>query len=121
MSATVPVGSKSGGRTGPSVRRAGVFDKAFAVAVFAMFVVVWVGFAIVLLGDRSFVDQAWESLRAMPAPIQLVVWVLFLPIAVGMWIIESDWSTFVGLLLGLGMVVWTIVAVAGLVRAFRAS
>jgi hypothetical protein len=45
--------------------------------------------------------------------------VVFLPIAVGLWIWESTWPPIVGLLLAGGMVAWTLVAVGGLVRALR--
>jgi len=92
-------------------------DKLFAVGAFAMFVVLWAGFALALRGDRGFVDSTWQWLRGLPVPIQPIVWVVILPIAVGLWIYESTWSPTVGLLLAIGMVGWTLVAVAGLVRA----
>jgi hypothetical protein len=84
-----------------------------------MFVVLWVGFAIALWGDRAFVDTAWQWLRGLPAPVQVVVWVVILPIAVGLWIRESSWPPAAALLLAGGMVAWTLVAVAGLTRALR--
>lgn len=96
-------------------------DRAFAVGAFGMFVVLWIGFAIALRGDRGFVDSTWQWLRGLPAPVQVVVWVVILPIAVGMWIYESTWPPTVGVLLVVGMIAWTLVAVAGLVRALWAS
>ena len=95
-------------------------DVAFAIGAFAMFVVVWVGYAIALRGDRGLIDQGWEWLRGLPAAIQVIVWLVYLPIADGMWLFESDWPPTAGALLGVGMFAWTLVAVAGLVRAFRA-
>ena len=100
-------------------RRAGRVDRLFAVGASAMFVVLWVGFAFALRGDRAFLDTSWQWLRGLPAPIQVVVWVVFLPIAVGLWIWESTWPPSVGFLLAGGMVAWTLVAVGGLVRALR--
>jgi hypothetical protein len=96
-------------------------DVAFAMGAFAMFVIVWVGYAMALRGDRGAIDQGWEWLRGLPAPIQVVVWLVFLPIAVGMWIFESEWPPMAGALLGIGMIAWTLVAVAGVVRAFRVT
>ena len=96
-------------------------DMAFAVGAFAMFVIVWAGYAIALRGDRGFIDQSWEWLRSLPPPIQVTVWVVILPIAVGMWIFESEWPMTAGVLLGVGMIAWTLVAVAGVVRAFRVT
>ena len=96
-------------------------DRAFAIGAFAMFVIVWVGYAIALRGDRGSIDQSWEWLRGLPAPIQVIVWVVILPIAVGMWIFESEWTPTAGVLLGVGMIAWTLVAVAGVVRALRVT
>lgn len=104
-----------------SVRRTGLIDRALAIAIFAMFVVVWVGFAVALRGDGGFLDSSWQWLRELPGLVQVVVWVLILPIAVGLWAWESTWTPFVGLLLVAGMIAWTVVAIAGLTRAFRSA
>jgi hypothetical protein len=94
-------------------------DRAFAIGAFAMFIVVWVGFVLALRGDHGFVDSAWQWLRGLPVPVQVVVWVIVLPIAVSLWIWESTWPPLVGFLLAGGMVAWTLVAVGGLVRALE--
>jgi hypothetical protein len=86
-----------------------------------MFVVVWVGFALALSGDRGFLDTSWQWLRGLPTPVQVVVWVVILPIAVGLWIWESGLPPAVSLPLAGGMVAWTLVAIAGLVRALRSA
>jgi len=108
------------GATG-SVRRVGVVDRVFAVGAFAEFVILWVGFAIAVLGDPARLDAAWQWLRALWMPIQIGAWLVFLPIAVGLWIWESTWPPFVALLLAGGMVAWTLVAVGGLLRALRSN
>lgn len=90
-----------------------------AVGAFGIFVVMWIGFAYALMVDPELLDEAWQWLRELPAPVQVVVWILILPIAVGLWIWESSWSPIVGLLLAAGMVGWTLVAVDGLRRALR--
>ena len=97
----------------------GAPDRVFAVGAFAMFVVLWIGYAIAFFGDPRAFDPTWQWLRSLPTPIAQVVWVVFLPLAVGLWIWETTWPPAVGLLLGAGMVCWTLVAVAGLVRAAR--
>ena len=108
----------------PGIRRAhrpGIADRLFAIGAFAMFVILWVGFAMALRGDHAILDATWDWLRGLPDPIQVVTWVVFLPIAVGLWIWESTWPPLVSVLLAAGMVAWTLVAVAGLRRAFRAA
>jgi len=102
-------------------RRPGAPDRVFAVGAFAMFILLWIGFAIVALGDPRAFDPTWQWLRGLPTPVAQVVWVAFLPLAVGLWIWETTWPPAVGLLLGAGMVCWTLVAVAGLVRAVRGA
>jgi hypothetical protein len=50
---------------------------------------------------------------------EIIVWVLFLPIMVGLWIWESSWPVLVRLLAFGGIVVWTLLAVFSLVRDMR--
>jgi hypothetical protein len=50
---------------------------------------------------------------------QIIVWVLFLPIMVGLWIWESSWPVLVRLLAGAGIVGWTVVAVVNFLRVVR--
>jgi hypothetical protein len=116
-------------RPGPSeddhpVRRAhrpGIADRLFAIGAFAMFVILWVGFAMALRGNHAILDTTWDWLRGLPDPIQVVTWVIFLPIAVGLWIWESTWPPLLGIPLTVGMIAWTLIAVAGLRRAFGAA
>ena len=117
--ATHPVSPEGVHGSAKAVRPPRWMDRALSVAVLAMFVVVWVGFALALSGNSGMLDSAWQWLRELPGPIQVVVWVLFLPIAVGLWIWESTWPPLVALLLVAGMIAWTFVAIAGAIRAFR--
>ena len=117
--ATHPASPRGVQGSASAVRQTRWLDRALAVAVLAMFVVVWLGFALALSGNSGTLDSAWEWLRGLPGPIQVVVWVLFLPIAVGLWIWESTWPPLVALLLVAGMIAWTFVAIAGAIRAFR--
>jgi hypothetical protein len=84
-----------------------------------MFVILWVGCALALQGNHAFIDTAWQWLCGLPAPLQAVVWVIILPIAVGLWIWESSWTPIASLLLATGMIAWTLVALVGMVRALR--
>ena len=121
--AAAPHSSSPAGVRRPAgrARRARTADRRFAVGAFAMFVVVWAGFAVAVRGDHAFLDTTWEWLRGLPAPVAVVLWIVVLPIAVGLWIRESSWTPLVGGLLAVGMIAWTLVAVAGLRRAFRAT
>ena len=88
----------------------------YAILVFAM---LWVGFAIALVMDREWLDLLWSWVQTLPAVIEIVIWILFLPIMVGLWIWESSWSDLVRLLVFTGIVGWTLLAVSSFARAFR--
>jgi hypothetical protein len=85
----------------------------------AIFVVLWVGFAIALVVNREWLDILWNFVRELPLVAEIIVWILFLPIMVGLWIWESSWPAFVRLVGFAGIVAWTILAVSGLFRSAR--
>src|SRR5262245_11315475 len=53
--------------------------------LFAVFAVLWLAFGTALVWSQGSLDQAWESIRELPLPMQLVAWVLFLPVMAGPW------------------------------------
>ena len=88
----------------------------YAIVIFAM---LWVGFAIALVANREWLDLLWNLVRALPSVAEIIIWLLFLPIMVGLWIWESDWTALVRLLGFAGIVGWTALAVSSFLRAFR--
>lgn len=88
----------------------------YAVLIFA---ILWVGFAIALIMNREWLDLLWNWVRALPTMAEVLIWLLFLPIMVGLWIWESSWSTPVQLLGLAGIVVWTFLAASSFIRAMR--
>jgi len=88
----------------------------YAIVIFAM---LWVGFAIALVVNREWLDLLWNWVQALPSVAEIIVWVLFLPIMVGLWIWESSWSDLVRLVAFAGIVVWTLLAVSSFLRAVR--
>ena len=55
----------------------------------------------------------------MPPVAEIIVWVLVLPIMVGLWIWESSWPALVRLLGFAGIVAWTLLAVSSFLRSAR--
>ena len=88
----------------------------YAIVIFA---ILWIGFAIALAVNREWLDLLWNWVRALPFVTEFIVWVLFLPIAVGLWIWESSWPAFVNLIAVAGIVVWTLLAVYSFLREVR--
>lgn len=88
----------------------------YAVLVFA---VLWVGFAVGLAsGGQPFAD-AWAWLNGLEPLARIVVWILFLPIAVGLWAWNAGLPAPVFAVIIAALVAWTLVAVGSLVRAVR--
>jgi len=88
----------------------------YAIVIFA---ILWVGFAIALVVNREWLDLLWNWIRALPFLAEIIVWVLFLPITVGLWIWESSWPALVRLLAFAGIVGWTLIPVSGFSRTVR--
>jgi len=88
----------------------------YAVAILT---ILWVGFFVALAVNREWLDLLWNWVRGLPAVAEIIVWVVFLPIVVGLWIWESSWPTLVRTLAGAGIVGWTLLAVSSFVRAVR--
>lgn len=88
----------------------------FANVIFAM---LWVGFILAIALNREWLDVLWGWVQELPLVPKIIVWVVFLPIMVGLWIWESSWPTL-GRVMGFaGIVGWTLLAVYSLIKFFR--
>jgi hypothetical protein len=84
-----------------------------------IFVVLWVGFILALVVNREWLDELWGWAQALPLIPNIIVWILFLPIMVGLWIWESSWPTL-GRSMGLAAIIgWTLLAVSSIFKHFR--
>jgi ABC-type amino acid transport system permease subunit len=77
--------------------------------LFAIFAVIWVAFAVGLIWSQGSIDQAWQTIRALPLLVQLVVWVLFLPVMIGLWVWETTWPLILRLVLVVGVAGWNLI------------
>ena len=93
--------------------------RAMTIYANVIFLVLWVGFIIALVMNREWLDALWNWSQALPLVSKITVWVMILPIMVGLWIWESSWPA-TGRLVGFtGIVAWTLLAVSGVYRVFR--
>ena len=76
--------------------------------LFAIFAVIWIAFGAALALSQGSIDQAWQAIRGLPLVLQAVVWLLFLPVVIGLWIWESSWPLLVRLVLVLGVAGWNL-------------
>ena len=80
----------------------------FNVAVFGVFLVLWIGVAYGLAADQGGLDNVWKAIEALPLIAKAAVWLLFLPVTLGLWIWESAWPLLVRLPLVLGIGAWNL-------------
>ena len=74
-------------------------EQLFNVAVFVLFLVLWALFAYALVANQGGLDTVWEWSRSQHIIVQGVIWILVLPLAIGLWIWESGWPLLVRLVL----------------------
>ena len=86
----------------------GVTWAAQSGILFAIFAVIWIAFAAGLVFSQGSVDQAWQVIRDLPLIVQIVVWILFLPVMIGLWIWETSWPLVIRLVLVIGIAGWNL-------------
>jgi hypothetical protein len=82
-----------------------------------VFVLLWVGLAVALVVNPAWLEAAWDGVQGLPWLPRIAVWLLFLPIMVGLWIWQSAWPIPIRLLGFAGLVGWTLLAAASLRRS----
>jgi hypothetical protein len=118
---TADPGEAGPGPVGASTKRARTRRLELILAVYAAIVlaIAWAGLAIALTVDPGLPESAWTWLTGTPVAAQVVLWILFLPITVGLWIWTSDVPAVIPLAYGAGLVLWTLTALRSLWRAGR--
>jgi hypothetical protein len=83
-------------------------ETAFNIFVFVLFAALWVGFAYALIASQGSLDGAWRWITSQHLIVQGVVWLLFLPVVLGLWIWHTDWALALRLVLVAGIAFWNI-------------
>jgi hypothetical protein len=76
--------------------------------LFAIFAIIWIAFGAALVIGQGSVDQAWQAIGRLPLVVQAVVWLLFLPVMIGLWVWESSWPLLVRLIVVVGVAGWNL-------------
>ena len=76
--------------------------------LFAIFAMIWIAFGAALLMSQGSLDGAWATIRGLPLVVQVIVWVLFLPVMIGLWVWESSWPLVARLVLVAGLAGWNL-------------
>jgi ABC-type amino acid transport system permease subunit len=58
--------------------------------------------------SQGSLDQAWTWIRGLPLLVQILAWLLFLPVMAGLWVWETTWPVLVRVVLILGLAGWNL-------------
>ena len=78
-------------------------NRIINLAAFAVLTLLWLIFAIALVFNRELLASAWQTLRGWPLVMQVIVWLLTLPVTLGLWIWQTAWPLALRLVLILGL------------------
>ncbi len=59
--------------------------------MFVIFAVIWLAFGAALVFSQGSLDAARQTIRGLPLLVQLIAWLLFLPVMIGLWVWETTW------------------------------
>ena len=83
-------------------------EMAFNIFVFTLFTLLWLAFGAALLFRREMPANIWRSIRGLPLLVQFLIWLLFLPVVLGLWIWQSSWPLWLRLVLVAGLAWWNV-------------
>jgi hypothetical protein len=88
-------------------------DDVMSVVSFVVLAGLWFAFAVALVSSRSSLDATWRTVAALPLPLKGVVWLLTLPVMLGLALWEGarrtgKWPLVLRLLLVAGLAVATL-------------
>ena len=80
--------------------------------LFVTFALMWAAFGAALIWSQGSIDAAWSFIRGLPILVQALVWLLFLPVMLGLWVWETTWPVALRLLLVIGIGGWNLIVFA---------
>lgn len=83
-------------------------DNLIGLLAFAVFGVLWVGFAGALVASQGSLHATWVWIGSLPVILQVAVWLLFLPVVAGLWVWETGWPLAARLVVVVGLAGWTL-------------
>lgn len=105
--------------TGTPTRSTARTQPRGAAPLSGVFLLLWIAFSVALIFSQATLDSVWHWMGTLPLVGQIILWVLFLPVVVGLWIWESDWALWVRLVLIFAIAVGNIAALSARPPAHR--
>jgi hypothetical protein len=76
--------------------------------LFVVFAVLWAAFGLGMIWSQGSLDAAWRSVSSLPLIVQGAVWLLLLPVMLGLWIWDTTWPLVVRLSLVVAVAGWNL-------------
>jgi hypothetical protein len=73
-----------------------------------LFAAMWVALGVAIVRAPARVDAAWRRLRALPLLVQLLAWVLLLPILAGIAVWQLGWPRLARMTMVAGIAAWNL-------------
>ncbi len=106
-------------RAAPGGRIAPVLETILPLFAAAVFVIVWAYVAVTALTESSLAADTWAWLSGLDTIPAVIAWLAMLPLGFFLWAWQADLEPLLMGVVMLGLLAWTWVAWAGLVRATR--
>ncbi len=78
-------------------------DRIINIAAFTILALLWLGFLGALAFNRGLLDSAWQAFRGWAVILQVLVGLLTLPVALGLWAWETAWPLALRLVIVIGL------------------
>ncbi len=105
----------------PATRRRPWASLVLGTWASAAFVLLWAGALVGVADDGALFAEAWAWIGSLGPVAAVVVWIVFLPVCVGLWATQAALPTAVLVLVVVLLAAWTAAAWAGLARALVAG
>jgi len=83
-------------------------EMLFNIFVFIIFTLLWLAFMGALIFRREMLINTWQRIRSLHLLVQLILWLLFLPVILGLWIWQTSWPFWLRLILVVSLAWWNV-------------
>ena len=83
-------------------------NKSINLVAFSILSLLWLAFLFILFTNQQLLVSAWQAFAAWPLVFQIVVWLLGLPLVLGLWVWQMAWSLWLRVILVLGLACGTM-------------
>jgi hypothetical protein len=105
----------------PSVKPKSGGSMANAIYFVVYMVIGWLGLAYLSFFTPGGFSGAWQFVRNLSGLIQVLIWVIFLPLMIIMWVYYFGWALWLRLVVIAGIIVATyLISIPPLIQLLRA-